>query len=294
MVNKIGFLICVTILLPIPIWGGSEPERLPDRSIFPFNLEYVALSPQNQGSDKHQTNRSIARAIGMSFLVPGTAQLLQSKNRSARIKGITFLAIEVTSWILYAHFTARGNHKEKKFESYAKSHWDPDKYLDFLETTLNLPTGDLGTYGDLDVIKLRAAEQAWFEQTSVAPHNLPSTRTQQYYEMIYKYQNQFAQGWDDADPGLIQPDGRSGYTRNNLTPHARAYREIRDDSNRFLSYAGHAVSALLINRFLSAFDAVWHIRRQSTRRQDMELSFGVQPWLNNRGAMIIPQLSLKF
>jgi hypothetical protein len=108
-------------------------------------------------------------------------------------------------------------------------------------------------------------------------HALPSTKTQQYYEMIGKYP-QFVYGWEDIvgytesvdsqgntikhyyNPALVDSAGnpKGNYDenlRNVKSPMRDEYEDIRYDSNQNLKRGQNGINLMIVNRIVSAIDA---------------------------------------
>ncbi len=66
----------------------------------------------------------------------------------------------------------------------ADEHWSRDKYTQWLIDSLGITSDTMLYWNPL--------EQEW----TYLSHHLPDSKTQQYYEMIGKYE-QFSRGWDD-------------------------------------------------------------------------------------------------
>jgi hypothetical protein len=118
-------------------------------------------------------------------------------------------------------------------------------------------------------------------------HNLPETKTQQYYEMIGKY-HQFSCGWNDFDGYEYNEDGsvmmETKYVRNaegenvevvipkfksgifdyseNGYRSARVdiYEVMRDDANKAYEMGQNFLMITLVNHVASAFDASYVIK----------------------------------
>jgi hypothetical protein len=160
----------------------------------------------------------------LSAAVPGAGEIYSG----SWIKGAIFLGIETGLWIGYIKFQGEGKDWEDIFHDYADTHWSEEKW-----------GGEEGT------------------------HTLPSTKTQQYYEMIGKY-NQFMEGWDDWVQG-----------GPNLTPHRNYYETLRDNSNQELIKASYCAMVVLANHVISAFDASWTVKRYN-RKIESKARMGLQ------------------
>ena len=171
--------------------------------------------------------------IGILFsaVVPGSGEMYAG----SWIKGALFLGLEVGMWTMYAHYHGQGDDIEDTFHEYADTHWSKDKWLYY--------------YND---------------ESDPATHSLPDKKTQQYYEMIGKY-DQFKQGWDDWSPG--SPD---------LTEHRDHYETLRNDSNVAYKNASYCTMVVLLNHLASAFDTAWTIRKYN-REVKSRVRVGVRP-----------------
>lgn len=214
---------------------------------------------------RENSRKSVPTGVALSLAVPGTGQLYAGQTSSSWIKGTVFAACEIGFWTVFLTKSSSGRRFEKKFENYANENWSVDKYLTFLENEVGLPAGELGreSSGNVDLDKLHDAEADWATRSGAAEHHVFEQGRQQYYEMIYKYPEQFGQGWSDADPLLIEANGLTGYTPSNLTLNMLQYRGLRNKSNSAFATARTMTSLMIANRFLSAIDAAWTIRRNN-------------------------------
>jgi hypothetical protein len=173
-----------------------------------------------------QTRKTKSTAIGIlsSLAVPGSGEFYSK----SWVKGAVFLGVEVALWIGYWQYSEKGQIFEDDFHAYADAHWSEEDWLDWM---LNNPE-----FGD-------------------TTHTLPDTKTQQYYEMIGKY-DQFKAGWDDyLDSG---PD---------LTPNRNHYEWLRDKSNELFIKASYCTMLALGNRLLSVLDTAITIGRYNREIQ---------------------------
>jgi hypothetical protein len=157
----------------------------------------------------------------LSSAVPGAGQMYAG----SWIKGTVFLAAEVALWVGYRQYTDKGNRLRTEFRAYADTHWSKDKW------------------------------EGLKDPTDPSTHNLPDTKTQQYYEMIGKY-NQFMKGWDDWVSG-----------GPNLTPRRDYYETMRNNHNHQLINASRCAMVSLCNHLLSSLDAAWTIHRHNMKLQ---------------------------
>ena len=218
--------VCCAILLLVfssavfgqgPVGTESWDRSVELRSYFCMNQQGDLNVPESAVSVHGE--KSPAVGILLSAAIPGAGEIYSG----SWIKGAIFLGIETGLWIYYVQFYNKGKDWEGTFHDYANTHWSKDRWI--------------ANGGDVD------------EGT----HLLPSTKTQQYYEMIGKY-NQFMEGWDDWIQG-----GPS------LTPHRDYYETLRDNSNKELIKASYCAMIALANHVISAFDASWSVRRHNRK-----------------------------
>ena len=155
-----------------------------------------------------------------SAVIPGTGEMYGD----SWLKGALFLGVEVALWVGYIHFHGEGQEWEDIFHAYANEHWSEERWRDWMQ---------------------------WHPEFGDTTHSLPSTKTQQYYEMIGKY-NQFKAGWDDyVDGGPA------------LTENRNYYEELRNESNVQFKRASYCAMISLGNHILSAMDAALTIRSRN-------------------------------
>lgn len=162
--------------------------------------------------------KSPRKALLLSAVIPGAGEVYSK----AYIFGAAFFAAEVTLWLMYSKYTSKGKDLETEFQMYADDYWSRDDYLEWINSS--------------EAIELQVQRT----------HELPDTRTQQYYEMIGKY-DQFYAGWSDSEQFEY---GERGGKR-------LEYMDMREDSNEQLKKASTMVSIAILNHIVSAVDAAW-------------------------------------
>lgn len=183
-------IMMITILFIIFGINISAIELKPSK----LNLEYEILNFDNNrlvltdnfGDDAKRlsTDKSInknsylkkspTKAFLMSLVVPGLGQYYIGQKK----KAIVYAGADLVSWLLYFKWDGQGNDLTDQYEAFSQAHWSRSTYIDYLW----FAEGDSSDY------KINK---------KIFTHHLPSTNTQQYYEMTGKY-DQFAWGWDDA------------------------------------------------------------------------------------------------
>lgn len=255
---------------------------------------FKVLPPESQ--ERTTPKKSKAAAIGFSAILPGSGQFYLNSGKPSLIRGAVYGALEVTSWVIYFSNRSSGLDQKHKFENYANKNWDENKYLAFLEGALNLTDGSLGrktgSEDNINYSLLVSAESDWGELTGVSVHHLHKSGRQQYYEMIYKYPEQFGQGWSDADAGLITPDGHTGYTYLSLTPTMKKYKSMRNQSNLYYDRARAMLNVMLANRVLSIMDIV--ISNRNNPQATTSIHFRLEPVMYGSRISAIPSLQFHF
>ncbi len=159
-------------------------------------------------------------AFLLSAVVPGAGEIYAGAWR-----GLAFSGLEVGLWTMWASWRGKGNDIEKDYEAFADEHWNEGEYRVWEAT----------------------------RDTSRLTHRLPDTKTQQYYEMIGKYE-QFVRGWDD----VLALSDSTGQSENR-----DKYMDMRYDSDTYLKRAGYAAGFILLNHIISAIDASIATRQSS-------------------------------
>ena len=94
-----------------------------------------------------------------------------------------------------------------------------------------------------------------------------------YYENIGKY-DQFAGGWNGISGDYIIQFKDVGDTTEIIitSPIKDDYLSQRKNSNDYLNMATYAVSAVMFNHVISAFEAVWTSTRQTGKKEEVKTS----------------------
>lgn len=184
--------------------------------------------------------KSLKRAFLYSLIIPGSGEFYAG----SKIKAAIFFGLDVTLWALYSNYHGKGKDKEDEYQTFADQSWSKDEYFQWLADSLyKVPyvDSDTGAYWDQE-------KQEW----TYLSHHLPDTKTQQYYEMIGKYE-QFRWGWVDYDD----------YTKFSITRDV--YLGMRRDSNDLLNKAKYSAMISLANHILSAFDAAISVKKYNKK-----------------------------
>jgi hypothetical protein len=192
----------------------------------------IDMGEIDQNNGEELKRKSPLKAFLYSAVIPGTGQLYTG----SKTKAALFFGIEVLTWTGHITYYKKGDDKTKAFENFADTHWAEERYEYFLDR-------NWGVTDDKD-----PAIQPPFT------HHLPDTKTQQYYEMIGKY-DQFVFGWDDVDTILTPP------TRANLS-HAHSanrllYEDMRHEANQMYDRGRTFLVVTIINHLIAGTEAAW-------------------------------------
>lgn len=201
---------------------------------------------ENEETGSVSTSRkSPVLAAGLSLILPGLGEYYVGDQIW---RGIIFTSLDAVLW--YGHFTylSRGDDSTAAFQAYADTNWLPSKYSDSLNMLLEEIQRAYRINDPDDFTQINKAEDtlAQFLPQGLLPlsHRLPPRGSQQYYELISKY-IQFTYGWRDAQSS--DPNKSAMFQR-----HA----EMRANMNSQYETADYFLFGLIINRVLSAIDAV--------------------------------------
>lgn len=210
--------------------------------------------------------KSVKRAFLYSLIVPGSGEFYAG----SKIKAAIFLGLDVAFWALYFNYHGKGKDEETEYKKHADQYWSRDEYKTWLIDSLHITS-------DREYYKTNG-------DSAILSHHLPDTKTDQYYEMIGKYE-QFAAGWIDYD-GPLPPH----HEVVNPSPTWNQYRDMREVSNDFLNKAKYSAMFSLANHILSAFDAALTVKRHNKRGEKFsQVEFKMR--LVERNQEPIPRLS---
>ena len=200
------------------------------------------------------------RAALYSAVIPGAGQFYAESYWRAAI----YATLEVAVWTTYIVYNSKGSDKDKQMRSFGDDHWSEQKYwskiyyesrqakLNNIDGFADLPDYqyDMGTNYLIEYNSNVINELRKYEGRLDYSHSLPSTHTQQYYEMIYKYPEQFANGWSDAILNYKYAPNAS-----DLPATAINYRYLRNLTEEYYDVATAASMAAIVNHVISALDA---------------------------------------
>jgi len=232
-----------------------------------------AATPQS--GDKNPSDLKPGRALMLSAIIPGAGEYYAGK----KLRAAAFFAIEVAAWAGVIYYYNKGQDEDKKFKSYANSHFFERVYRDYeFQLAQNPAYGDSGAFtGTFD----EWTAETWDYKIHYLPdrgftHELPDgqdranqSMDQQYYEMIGKYIHQYGFGWDDVflgSPGAVtgflgdDPATPNYDNQNGAAKRSAHYMDMRYASNNYLDNSAIAIQIAMLNHVASALDASFTVQ----------------------------------
>jgi len=212
-----------------------------------LDINSLKFNIQNQTKKK----KSIPLGIVLSALLPGAGEFYGE----SYVKAGIFFGVEVLAWGTYIIYTLKGDNKTDEFQKYADANWTMKRYARWL----NEEFGASGINPDEeDPVILRQQINAFESDPQTGfSHTLPEPGSQQYYELIGKYQN-FMGGWADAENSSGWIVTSSNYFTYRTAMFSK-YSIDRGDANDLYKTAKIGPIVAILNHILSAADAAWTI-----------------------------------
>ena len=272
-------LISVLVLMPLLVSAMSNEKPSP---VIPFNEQKFKLTHSISDEDSlkaiENKGKSPVLAALFSAIVPGAGEFYSKE----WWRGALFLGIEAGLWSGYFIYENKGDDMDADMRAFGDDHWLERKYWAKVYTdavNVGIWQGDPLILEEVPNAPALCANDKqiseadynryikYFQQLQYNPelgytHQLPDSKTQQYYEMIYKYQHQFGVGWDDCS------------TAEHLSPNVITYRDMRNTSNDYYQDATTMVNLVLLNHLLSAFDAAFAAKKYN---REIRLSLRAYP-----------------
>ncbi len=205
--------------------------------------EFSSTATSDKGVYNYEY-KSPKRAFIYSLIIPGWGQKYAGSHIA---KPIFFVLAEASAWGFQFKYRKDGNNQTDVFQAFASQYWH--------EWDSTTTTGQSYRNWILDTL-LETYDDTGFT------HQLPNSRTQQYYEMIGKY-DQFRGGWEDYWTNRAKFDSTDKY----VSPRRTQYLTMRQKANDLLNKADRFVLLSMLNHLFSAFDAAIsasrHNRNQS-------------------------------
>jgi len=206
--------------------------------------------------------KSVGLGILLSALLPGAGEFYGESFLKAGI----FFGVELLAWGTYIYFEKKGDNKTEEYQNFANSNWDIRQYAQWLVDQNFEGSGAVNpNEPNLEILRQQINEC----ESQNFSHTLPELRSQQYYELIGKYQN-FVAGWKDARSGSTWLVTSSNFYSYQTTMF-KSYAVDRQDANDLYDYAKIGPVTAILNHILSAADAAWTI---STYNKNIKVETG--------------------
>lgn len=200
--------------------------------------------------------KSLGLGILLSALLPGAGEFYGEDYLKAGI----FFAVEMLAWGTYFYFDGKGNSKTDEYYAYADQNWSVRTYASWLKDEGFTNSGGIDpNEPDLNILR----EQIMECERSNFSHTMPEYGSQQFYELIGKYQN-FQAGWTNLANRPTRLPGPYFY-ETYRDPVFTNYAAERQTANDFYDYAKIGPITAILNHILSAADAAWTINTYNNR-----------------------------
>jgi hypothetical protein len=210
--------------------------------------------------------KSILLGTLMSAVVPGAGEFYGK----SYVKAGIFFGVELISWGAYAVYQTKGNNQTDKFQSYADQYWSVRTYAHWLIDQGFQGNGTINP----DEPNLEVLRQEIMQcEAQNFTHTLPEYGSQQYYELIGKYQN-FQAGWTNLAHVPTKAPGPYNY-ETYRDPVFVNYADERQKANDYYDYAKTGVIIVVLNHILSAGDAAWTVS-MFNQKVKMETGFEIK------------------
>lgn len=210
--------------------------------------------------------KSVGLGVLLSAVLPGAGEFYGGNYLKAGI----FFGIEVLAWATFAYFESKGNKKEDEYIAYADQYWDVRTYARWLKNEgFSESSGINPDEPNRDILR----EQIMVCERANFSHTMPEYGSQQYYELIGKYQN-FQAGWTNLTHVPTKAAGPYNY-QTYRDPVFTNYASERQKANDFFDYAKIGPITAIVNHILSAADAAWVISTYNSKIK-LETGFRMQ------------------
>ncbi|MFI5145411.1 MAG: hypothetical protein ACHQJ4_07420 [Ignavibacteria bacterium] len=216
-------------------------------------------------------SKSVLLGIALSAVLPGAGEFYAKDY----IKSAIFLGIEIAAWTTYAIYQHKGNTQTATFQNYANQYWNVRTYAQWL-INMGFPGNSVINPNEPNLETLRSEINSCESQNF--SHTLPDYGTQQFYELIGKYQN-FQAGWTNLS-NIPNNDPNSPYYYEKYhDPIFVNYAYNRQQANNYFNDATTVSWIVLLNHILSAGDAAWSVVTFN-KKLDIQTGFRIGTYLS--------------
>ena len=283
LISTIRFIILSVIFVSFATASdsaSSEPSSSNEIGMpaIDYNQERFAMLQEAAAEVKVEAKEDIEKKSGIkaaffSAIVPGGGQFYTKNYWRAAL----YAGLEIALWSAYIIYNNKGNDVDTRMRTFGDEHWNEQQYWSHLYYQASqkglegLPNYRMetitreGLEGEMYLLAEYNPDIVnsirYLEGELGYTHVLPNTKTQQYYEMVYKYLHQFGVGWDDVWETFNDPYYYDFGDLNNLTPNIAYYRDLRNESNGYYDIANNMLSVILVNHVISAIDAAFAAKK---------------------------------
>ena len=218
----------------------------------------------NLGAKKKK--KSVGLGLLFSALLPGSGELYGGDYLRAGI----FFGVELLAWGTYFYFQGKADNQTEDFQAYADQNWSVVTYARWLKDQQFPSSGGINPdEPNRDILR----EQIMVCERVNFSHTMPEYGSQQFYELIGKYQN-FQAGWTNLSHVPTRDPGPYNF-QTYKDPIFLDYANERQKANDFYDYAKIGPITAVINHVLSALDAAWVVSAYNNQLK-METGFRIQ------------------
>ena len=244
----------------------QQVQPLKKQEELSLNSEKNIFSGAEDNLQVKKKKKSVGLGVLLSALIPGAGEFYGENYLKAGI----FFGVEILAWATFAYFESKGNKKEDEYQAYADQYWDVRTYARWLKNEGFSESGGINPdEPNRDILR----EQIMVCERANFSHTMPEYESQQYYELIGKYQN-FQAGWINLQHVPTKAAGPYNY-QTYRDPVFTNYAADRQKANDFFDYAKIGPITAIVNHILSAADAAWVISTYNSKIK-VETGFRMQ------------------
>jgi hypothetical protein len=237
------------------------------------DIQTVNYAPRNIG------RKSPYLAGLFSLVLPGAGQFYADHYLEAGIFAVIEGAL-ITTAVVYNN---KANTQTNNFENYADKNWSVVKYAEWLAKFAGADINKIVVSDNTNLPPWERINWVQLHAAEIGSHELPIHGTQQYYELIGKY-DQYSPGWDDYN------STNSDYTQR--SPNFLSYAVMRGKANSLYTSSNTAVIGIFVNHVLSVIDAVWDVSRYNNQ---FALRFRLNPqYYYADSPLLVPTVNLSY
>jgi len=261
-------LILISLLFITTVLAADSTGTLLTFNDQEYALQARAQNESRAGLKQSAEKKSAVRAALFSAVIPGAGQVYAKSYWKAAL----FVGIEAALLSANYVYNGKGSDEDARMRAFGDQHWSEQAYWSKIyEKAIQqdkwigseLHVGADHIIADNDYNNQAVRDQLRSMEAAVgSTHSLPNTKTQQYYEMTYKYLHQFGVGWDDA-PSFDYYDDPANLLK--ASPHITTYRDMRDRSNGYYDVAGNMLKLMMVNHLASLFDAALTVHNNNKK-----------------------------